>query len=960
MTPSTLNLHPSSFIESQLPIAPLSAECYKERKAGSEQTLTGMGKWWGRKPLILVRGTLLGLLMPSSDDLHLDREVFLRILTMDEDGLLQRFKGIPNKKLLGDYARESEVAKWRELEAEVKEAKDNETKKEARTAFSEYKRDLAIRVFLRLPYVEKLDYALRPEEIEGPSEASWKVINAHLGTEATTLPELFEQLAVKRFGERAKVGDCFCGGGSIPFEAARMGCAVFASDLNPIACLLTWGALNIIGGGPEKVAEVKAEQERVYAEVERQIGKWGIERSEEGWRAEYYLYCVEVTLPDGWRVPLAPSWVIGQKTRTVAKLVTDYDRRRFDFKIVMGAIDEEMETATQGTARGGDVFNPATGESIKLSVLRGDHRVVVGQDENGRPIKETRNKLRRWEKEDWKPRPNDFYQERLYCIRWRNGDGKAVYREPTEFDLKTEGKVETLLAERFEAWQAEGHIPSKAIEPGQKTSEPVRTRGWTHWHQLFNARALLILGESNKKFSIGLFPSLSRFSTYNAKGSIWDSSSSKEMTVWVFLNQAINTLFNHGLRCFSKAKTSWFAKLKSAKVLGEYHCTPRDARSLNTSSHLWITDPPYADAINYHELSEFFLAWIDKKLPKFFPEWYADSKRALAVTGEDESFEETLAAIYANLREHTLPGGMQVIMFTHSSNEVWLSLTRVIRKAGLQVLAVWAVRTETENAFKGEGNYVKATYLVVLKAREAHAPKPKFQIRGEVVREVERLLGDMDSINQGGELNFKYGDLLLAAPTALLKVMTGYEEIRGLNPLERDRFEAEMLREAEKYRDARLYPEGFDGPTWESLAPSEKFYLMNLHQERKGDTSQELYQLSSKAYGVADYKKLLASKKANEARLMTPLEIRGRAALLRILGENSLTSALVGAIWEAERQDSAEVAHRTLRDELGQLTQETAGTLRTLCRFLAALQNLDHWQRPAHWASEIELGIGRL
>jgi adenine-specific DNA methylase len=24
---------------------------------------------------------------------------------------------------------------------------------------------------------------------------------------------------------------------------------------------------------------------------------------------------------------------------------------------------------------------------------------------------------------------------------------------------------------------------------------------------------------------------------------------------------------------------------------------------------IWLTDPPYADAIYYHELSEFFLAW---------------------------------------------------------------------------------------------------------------------------------------------------------------------------------------------------------------------------------------------------------------------------------------------------------------------------------------------------------------
>lgn len=80
------------FIETQFPLARLSAESYKERKAGSNQTLTGLGKWWGRKPLILVRASLLGLLMPASDDPAKDREIFYAILTMDDDGLWRRFK----------------------------------------------------------------------------------------------------------------------------------------------------------------------------------------------------------------------------------------------------------------------------------------------------------------------------------------------------------------------------------------------------------------------------------------------------------------------------------------------------------------------------------------------------------------------------------------------------------------------------------------------------------------------------------------------------------------------------------------------------------------------------------------------------------------------------------------------------------------------------------------------------
>jgi hypothetical protein len=41
-------------------------------------------------------------------------------------------------------------------------------------------------------------------------------------------------------------------------------------------------------------------------------------------RAKAYLYCLEVEDPStGWRVPLAPSWVISKNYRTVARLVPD-------------------------------------------------------------------------------------------------------------------------------------------------------------------------------------------------------------------------------------------------------------------------------------------------------------------------------------------------------------------------------------------------------------------------------------------------------------------------------------------------------------------------------------------------------------------------------------------------------------------------------------------------------------
>ena len=89
-----------TFIETQFPVSLISKESYKERKAGSGQTLTGLGKWWGRKPLILIRASILGMLMPASSNPQKDRDIFLKILTMDVDGLWQRrSKPIPAKTI---------------------------------------------------------------------------------------------------------------------------------------------------------------------------------------------------------------------------------------------------------------------------------------------------------------------------------------------------------------------------------------------------------------------------------------------------------------------------------------------------------------------------------------------------------------------------------------------------------------------------------------------------------------------------------------------------------------------------------------------------------------------------------------------------------------------------------------------------------------------------------------------
>ena len=141
--------------------------------------------------------------------------------------------------------------------------------------------------------------------------------------------------------------------------------------------------------------------------------------------------------------------------------------------------------------------------------------------------------------------------------------------------------------------------------------------------------------------------SLNKFADWNSKLSIWNSGAGAEKVQNTFTNQAFNTLFNYGTRSINSLKkgTLWFYDLPEEAINSDILVDVKDARIIDEFCDIFITDPPYADAVNYHELTEFFLAWDKKLLQKAFPEWYTDSKRVLAVKGTRQSFNESMIEI---------------------------------------------------------------------------------------------------------------------------------------------------------------------------------------------------------------------------------------------------------------------------------------------------------------------------
>lgn len=988
------------FIETQFPVSKMSMESYKERSAKDGQTLTGLGRWWGRKPLVLCRATILSLLLPATDDPQMDREVFLRLMTMDEEGLLRRksknlpvtelFKRLPPADRAGYFAPGSD-----ENQARFKKGLSREDKDE-----------LQKRVFLSLSYDERLEYCDRPEQIDGPSPESWQVINGHLGTHAPSLSELVAELGKRRFGHVPRVGDAFCGGGSIPFEAARLGCKAYGSDLNPVAALLTWAALNIVGGGPKVADEVRRAQREIYDAVDRQVTAWGIEhRTEDApaaeWkkmvkgledgkltpgdvsrrvpRADAYLYCVEVVCPEtGWTVPLAPSWVIGEKSRCIARLVPDWKRKRYDIEIRSGVGDAEMKAAKQGTARDGYAVHPILEEQGKNPAAIQQIR-MAGRGKDPKAQYHDCG-LRLWENDDLVPRPDDVFQERLYCIRWvtafqrKNAKGELVwdeekeYRSPTEHDLRREERALRLHRERFHDWQAKGYLPSSRIEPGAETERLQRERGWTHWHHLFNPRQLLVLGSlcatcevtegRGHTQAVGIL-TLMRCADYNAKLSRWHPRLAGDKGEQVFSNQALNTLANYIARPLLGLEDACCYAFKEAAVHAKSTVLAKDARNPTDACDVWITDPPYADAINYHELSEFFLAWVSGPVSRLFADWYRDSRRALAVTGSDENFRRSMVDCYRNLAAHMPDKGLQVVMFTHQDAGVWADLSLILWAAGLRVTAAWCIATETDSAMK-EGNYVQGTVLLVLRKQTSEETTFLDEVYQEVEAEVRRQLDTMRDLDDAKDPNFGDTDYQLAAYAAALRVLTSrkIEEIDVAYELTRTRTKGEkspveeLIERAVKIACDHLVPRGVDTHLWKSLSALERFYLKGLELESHGEHRVGVYQELARGFGVDEYKPLLASIKANETRLKSASEFGNKEMGDAGFGPTLVRHALF-AICKTIETDAPRDGLTWLTTEVKDYASSRARILEIL-EFLATLRHhasLPHWRMDAEAAA---------
>jgi putative DNA methylase len=522
-----------------------------------------------------------------------------------------------------------------------------------------------------------------------------------------------------------------------------------------------------------------------------------------------------------------------------------------------------------------------------------------------------------------------------------------------------------------EDWQAKGYIPSRKIERGgEKTEEPIRTRGWSYWHHLFNPRQLLMhglfsecflrLNGNDKIMGATLCLSIGAAIDRQARLCGLDSHISKGpgSTRNVFFNQALNTQYNFGTRVFERLKEFYLLEFFSnQEIISQSAVNLLDARDITANNDIWLTDPPYADAINYHELSNFFGVWYEKNLSRSFPSWNLTERHALAVKGSGLEFKQAMVEIYSNLAKHMPDNGLQMVQFTHQDPAVWADLGMILWAAGLHVSSAWTIATETTSALK-KGNYVQGTVLLVLRKRTTEEEVFPDELPDMIDDEVRNQLDEMMALDDKDQPNFGDTDYQLAAYAAALRVMTQFSNIEGIN------IENELYREKQKNQKSAfeklidqaveiacnyLIPKGFEEFQWKGLSASERLYLKGLELEKHGELRAGAYQELAKGFGVREYAFMFAKTKANEVRFKTGTEFK-RANLGGDNFAGSLMRHVLFALHETVTKENAREGVNYLRTEVADFW----GNRKKIIEILRYLNRLAHIDHMPHWEVDAE------
>ena len=650
--------------------------------------------------------------------------------------------------------------------------------------------------------------------------------------------------------------DPFAGGGSIPFEARRLGLDVFANDLNPVSFLLRKVGVELIPNfwkEESRGALTEAITEEGVLEDFDKWSTWLYERVKE----ELGQYFDKNTLNYLWvktchckscgkEIPLLSMKISRKKGNIVnPQIVVDKENPE-TFKIKVSPLPPSEQRTRKG------VVCPFC-ETITTTL---DDVKVEGKASGlGHfPI----------------------------CKYVEDEKRRRTFVPFTEKDLEHEKKAQETLEKIKHNPEWSQLIP---YEQAPSSSSRVYLYGLDTFDKFYSPRQLLTIitltkyvqlsitqmeeenmEEERKELLVLLLSFLvDKFAAANSILTSWESGKTHPRPLFAAPQYRMNWDYTEsspirldGSGSFGNMRNSVKRAIKNCMIpiSGEYNDsigTVTDLKHPAESIDIIVTDPPYHDYIEYSSLSDFFYVLLKRMNKNLFTDVF---QTPLTPKGNELILRQELSGKKKGLDSEKLKGkllkgwqevnrvlktnGILVIMFTHRSTEAWEQLFITLHKAEFYAVATWPVLSERVTKYtQGRAN-VNVTLLIVCKKRNKIG-----QAIGDY-RDVQEELRTI--VYQKASTFFKQElsgvDFFVVIQGPAMEIFAKYDRIEKSSGEEVDL--SHFIRLSQKYVGEFVLEELFNVKTSLALDSATRFYVMWRWSYGIADASVDNYLLFCK------------------------------------------------------------------------------------------------------------------
>jgi len=689
--------NPRLLIEEWLPATAIGIECIRERSTGQQPPHARLHVWWARRPLAASRAAVLASLLPAD----FDHAIFDRML-----GFTERTSA-RNGKIITLPGSEAAVAAQGALDS----ARERGTK-------------------IPNPH--------------GPRAFRMGLQQADLAAANDAMREVW--------GEGVTVLDPMAGGGSIPFEALRLGIDAYANEYNPVATTVLMATLDY----PVRFGSQLAERTKPWTQKLREkfVHEMVNFFPKSGPMVPHtYLFARTVPCPDtdgNPPTPLVPDWHVintGSREIVVEPVVTNRDKGEWTVRVrAVGTHASQLGRAPAPTYQRGKGTSLFAKTSIPADYIKAKARA----GEMGAV---------------------------LYAVVFKTSGG-LEFRTPSEDDIDAIEAAADELARRRKQWEAAGIIPIEGRVQGDCDRSFIY--GLTTWAGLFSPRQLLGFGvlveelralrplileregeETGKAINVLLAFMIDKFANWNAALSSWNTGAQTARSVFdrhdfsfkptfcemapTNLGSGLDWAMNNVLDAYTGLCALPRAKSGSPTIaMGSATNLPSIRDGSVTAV---VVDPPYDDNVQYSELADFFYVWLKRTVGWIYPEWYASylceyeeeavvnisrhratvpppgnprARSSAAKAREDArtAYRDLMAKTFTECRRVLRDDGVLTVMFTHKKQEAWEALFSAIIDADFQINAAWPIRTEGWHSLhQARKNSAESTVILVARKR---------------------------------------------------------------------------------------------------------------------------------------------------------------------------------------------------------------------------------------------------